>query len=259
MPRYVDTHCHLNHERFAGQAAAVLQRAAAVGVERVVVIGCDVPSSRWAVELAAEHPGVFAAVGLHPHSAGEWSASTERELRELAGHRKVVALGEMGLDFYRDRAPRPAQVLVFRAQLALAAELGLPVVVHTRESMPEALAELEGPAVAGLRGVLHCFSGGVEEARHAVALGLHLGVGGVLTYPRPGELPAVAVAVPLERLLLETDAPYLPPVPHRGRTNEPAYVPLVAHRLAALRGCPVETVAAATTTAAAALFGLEEG
>jgi TatD DNase family protein len=194
-------------------------------------------------------------VGIHPHETDEWSAAAEAELRRLAAQPGVVAIGEIGLDFYRDLSPREEQYAVFEAQLGLARELRLPIVVHTRESVTAALDVLEPHARAGLRGIMHCWSGSVEEARRTRDLGLLLGIGGVLTYKKPGALPDVVAESPLESLVLETDSPYLPPVPHRGERNEPGYLPLVAERLAAIRGIPVEAVAEATYTSAAALFG----
>ena len=224
----------------------------------MVVIGCDLPSSRAALELARAHPGVYATAGFHPHEAQQWSAAAERELRELAAAPEVVALGEMGLDFYRDLSPRHAQYTAFRAQLDLAGELGLPIVVHTRESVTPSLDVLEPHARAGLRAVMHCWSGTLAEAERALALGFTLGVGGVLTYKKAGELPEVVRAAPLERLVLETDCPYLPPEPHRGKRNEPAYIPLVAAHLAMLRGTGVAEIATGTTAAARTLFRLPQ-
>jgi TatD DNase family protein len=255
---FFETHCHLNHRQFAGDAPAVLERARAAGVTELVVIGYDLPSSEAAAEWADPAAGLYATAGVHPHDAAAWDAAAEARLRTLLRRPGIVALGEIGLDFYRNLSPRDAQYAAFRAQLDLAAELGLPVVIHTRESMAECLEVLAPYAAGGLRGVLHCWSGTAAEARAALALGFHLGIGGVLTYAKPGDLPQVVVESPLDRLVLETDCPYLAPTPHRGKRNEPAYLPLVAERIAALKGLGVAAVAAATTAAARSLFRLGE-
>jgi TatD DNase family protein len=251
---FFETHCHLNHDRFAADYEPTLARARAAGVTRFVLIGYDLPSSRRAVELARPDEGIYATAGIHPHDAETWSAAAERELRSLLRAPGVVAVGEIGLDFYRNLSPREAQYAAFRAQLDLAAEQGLPIVVHTRESVSPSLDVIEPYAHRGLRGVMHCWSGTVDEARRARGLGLLLGIGGVLTYKNAGELPDVVRESPLESLVLETDCPYLPPVPHRGQRNEPAYLPLVAERLAELKGVLPEAVASGTSAAAAALF-----
>ncbi len=254
MSPLFDTHCHLYNERFDEDYPETLARARAVGVEQMVLIGYDLPSSRRAVELARPDDGLYATVGIHPHQAEDWGAGAERELRELLKAPGVVAVGEIGLDFYRDLSPRDAQFAAFSAQLDLAMELSLPIVVHTRESVTPALDVLEPYGKAGLPGIMHCWSGSPEEAHRARGLGFLLGIGGALTYKKPGFLPEVVTTIPLEGLVLETDAPYLPPVPHRGQRNEPAYLPLVAQKLAAYVGRGVEEVAAVTTGAARALF-----
>lgn len=255
-PRYFETHCHLNHPQFDVDREAVLARARAAGVSELLLIGYDLDSSRRAVELARPEEGLYAAVGIHPHDAEAWSASLEAEVRALAGRPGVVAIGEIGLDFYRDLSPRGAQYTAFRAQLELAAELRLPFVVHTRESVSPSLDVIQPYAEAGARGIMHCWSGTLEEARRARSLGMLLGIGGVLTYKKPGELPEVVADTPLEGLVLETDCPYLPPVPHRGRRNEPAYLTLTAARAAELQGIEAPALAAATRANALRLFGL---
>lgn len=254
LPTFFETHCHLNHRQFHTDREEAVERARAAGVRELLLIGYDLPSSREAAALARPHHQRFFTAGIHPHEAETWNAETERELRELLRRPGALAVGEIGLDFYRDLSPRAAQYAAFRAQLDLAAELALPIVVHTRESITSTLDFLEPYARGGLRGVLHCWSGTPAEARRALEQGFHLGIGGVLTYKNPGELPVVAAESPLDRLLLETDCPYLTPVPHRGKRNEPAYLPLIAERLAAVRGVTVEEVAAVTRRAAAALF-----
>jgi len=237
----LDTHCHLNHDRFDGDLDAALARARQAGVRGALVVGWDCASSEAAVALAREHADLFAAVGVHPHDSADWTAECAARLRTWAADSRVAAIGEIGLDFYRDLAPRAAQERAFRAQLALSDSVGLPVVIHTRESVPETLAILGEEEFANVRGVLHCWSGTAAEAERAVELGYYLGFGGVLTFKNAADVREVARQAPVERLLVETDAPYLAPVPHRGHRNEPAYVAEVAAALAASRG--LETLA----------------
>ena len=266
----VDTHCHLNLAQFDGDRAAVLARAQAAGVARVVVIGIDRATNRQVVELAERHPEVYAVVGYHPNSADECDAQALDELRATLRHPRVVALGEIGLDFYWDRQPRGLQAEVFQAQLDLAVDLGKPVVVHIR-SRPEPGHDAHAATWAMLQpwaarhpwtgterplGVLHCFAGDAALAEAALSAGFYLGVDGPLTYKNGRALQALAQAWPLDRLVVETDAPYLPPHPYRGQRNEPAYVRLVAEKLAELHGVSLEQVARTTTAAAKRLFGL---
>jgi TatD DNase family protein len=250
----VDTHCHLNHPDFAADLDQAVERALAAGVEAAVVIGYDLASSQRACELAERFPSLRAAVGIHPHAADEATPVALGRLRELAGHPQVLAIGEIGLDFYRDLAPRDSQEGAFSAQLDLALSAGLPVVVHTRESTTAALDAMQKFAVRGLSGVLHCWSGTPEEAGRAIDDGWWLGIGGVVTYKNAHALRAVAESSPLDRLVLETDAPYLAPQPERGRRNEPAYLRWVAEKLAQLRGLTLEQLAARTTANAMSLF-----
>ncbi|MGQ9513351.1 TatD family hydrolase [Thermodesulfitimonas sp.] len=250
-----DTHCHLDDERYKADRAAVIERARAAGVTRLVTVGYDLASSRRAGELAAALPGVYAVVGVHPHDAAGVPLNYLEELRRLARAPRVVAIGEIGLDFYRDLSPRSVQREVFVAQLHLARELGLPVVIHCREAHGEVYEILRREAV-GISGVMHCFSGGWEEAKRFLALGFYLSIAGPVTFTGARRPVEVVRQMPLERLLLETDAPYLPPVPHRGKRNEPAYLIYTAQKVAAIRGISLEELAAATTANAVRLFGL---
>jgi TatD DNase family protein len=254
-----ETHCHLNHLQFSHDLEEVLARARGVGVSELALIGYDLESSRRAVEMADPEKGLYATAGIHPHDAEIWSACAEAELRRLARAAGTVAIGEIGLDFYRDLSPREAQYAAFRAQLDLAAELNLPIVVHTRESVTPSLDAIEPYARAGLRGIMHCWSGTLAEARRARSLGLLLGVGGVITYKKPGELPEVVLDTPLEGLVLETDSPYLPPVPHRGKRNEPSHLPLIATKVAEIKGLTASQVASTTRSSAIAFFRLPVG
>jgi len=249
----VDTHCHLNLPQFDADRDEVVARAFAAGVTQVIVPGSDLPTSRRALALAEQYAGVWAAVGVHPNDAVSFSPDDLAELRRLAAHPRVVAIGEIGLDLYWKTLPLEQQQAVFIAQLQLAAELGKPVIVHDREAhaaVMEALRDHRPPA----GGVLHAFSGDGAMAQAAVAGEFYLGVDGPLTYKNSQALRAIFAAVPLERILLETDAPYLTPRPYRGQRNEPAYVRYVAETLAEVRHVTVEELALATTANAACLF-----
>ncbi len=259
--RLVDSHCHLNLPEVEADLTAVMERAGAAGVHAIVVPGIDLASSRRAVELAERWPGVHAAIGVHPHHAASWSAHTRTELDALARSARVVAIGETGLDFYRNLANREAQAEAFRAQLDLAAEHALPAIIHNRSATAETFAELEAWIARSDRrngrpvGVLHAFSGDPDDARRALDLGFMLGVAGPVTYPKADDLRTTLRGIPAESLVIETDAPYLAPVPHRGQRNEPAHVALVAGGLAAALAQDVSVIAALTSSSAARLFG----
>jgi TatD DNase family protein len=259
----VDTHAHLDFDKFDADRPAVIERARAAGVVAIVNVGADLPSSRAAVRLAGEYEGIYAAVGMHPHDARKLDGAALAELRELAQQPKVVAVGEIGLDFYRDLSPRDVQRRAFQAQLAWAARLGKPVVIHDRDAHDEVLAMLEDWAagldhspLAGRLGVLHTFSGDLTMAERAIDLGFYISISGPVTYHNARQLPEIVRALPLGRLLVETDCPFLAPHPHRGRRNEPAYVRLVAERIAELRGISLDDLAQTTTANACRLFGL---
>jgi TatD DNase family protein len=253
----IDTHCHLDFDRFDEDREAVIERAHEAGVRCIVNPGVDFESSRRAIELAARHTGIYAMVGLHPNSCGELSEAQLDELRRLAREPRVVAIGEVGIDYYWNKFPPEAQRLGFEAQLRLADELDLPVVVHNRDAHDDVLAALE-TSRAARRGqadiVLHSFSGNLTQARRALAAGAYIGVTGSVTYPKANELRRVIGAAPLERLLIETDAPFLPPQPRRGQRNEPAWVRWMAEQIAEVKGLPVESVAEATTANAERVF-----
>lgn len=254
----VDTHAHLTFPELRGELGAVLARAREAGVEAVITVGTDPADSRAAVELAAATEGVWATVGVHPHDAGSLTEAVLDDLAELARRPKVVAWGEIGLDYYRDRSPRDAQRRWFRAQVVRARELGLPVVVHDREAHADTLAILREESAGGLRGVFHCFSGDVAFAQEVLAQGFYLSIPGTVTYPKNEELRRVVAAAPAERLLLETDCPYLAPQPFRGKRNEPAYVLHAARAVAEVKGLSVDDVARLTTRASRELFGVGE-
>ncbi len=232
----IDTHCHLNHEGLLNEAKLAISRAKTVGVEKFIVVGYDLPSSRKAVKQAAQYDPVYASVGIHPHEAETFNEEALAELAELAIQPKVIAFGEIGLDYYRDLSPRPAQHRAFLSQLALANELSLPVIIHCRDAYPEMLSILkqELPALNG--GVLHCFSGSEEDAEKALNMGLYLGIAGPITFKNARGLREIVRSLPPDRILTETDAPYLAPDPYRGKRNEPAYVSYVAQKIAEALG-----------------------
>lgn len=255
-----DTHCHLTLPAFEADRQQVLERARAAGVARIVVPGIDLQTSRAAVAFAEAQPGVFAAVGVHPHHASSWNSSTRDALRTLASSTRVVAVGEIGLDFFRSLSPRSAQRRALEEQLDLAQELGLPVIVHNRQAIHELLPLLErwapgARATSRPRGVLHAYSADLPSAQRALAAGFDLGIAGPVTYRRASNLRALVPHLPLDRIVLETDAPYLPPDPHQGTRNEPAYTTRVAEEVARLLELPFSHLAEATTNNAALLFG----
>jgi len=259
----IDTHVHLDSRQFDTDRQAVIDRARAAGVEGVINAGGDLNSSRRAVALAAEQEMVYAAVGIHPHNAKELDGAALAALRELAQQPKVVAVGEIGLDFYRDLSPRSVQRRAFQAQLAWAARLGKPVIIHDRDAHDEVMGMLANWATGlknsplnGRLGVLHTFSGDMAMAEQAIDLGFYISISGPVTYKNACQLADIVRALPLSRLLVETDCPFLAPHPHRGRRNEPAYVRLVAERIATLRGTPFDGLVGATTANAKRLFGL---
>jgi TatD DNase family protein len=251
----VDSHCHLDFPQLAEQEDEVVARAQAAGVGLMVTIGTR--RERWdeAVAIALRHPAVVCAVGVHPHEAGKEGLDDPGPLLERARHPKVVAIGESGLDYFYDKAPRDRQAASFRTHARAARETGLPLVVHTRDADEDTMAILEAEMAAGpFTGVIHCFSSGRRLAERAVAIGLHLGIGGMLTFKRSDEIRAIVKDMPLERLILETDSPYLAPVPMRGKTNEPAFTAHVARLLAELKGVELAELEAMTTETFFALF-----
>jgi len=251
-----DTHCHLDAPAFDDDRSTVFARARAAGVVRLLNPACDLASSRRAIALAEAHPDLVAAVGVHPNDAAGFGESHLAELRALASAPGVVAIGEIGLDYHWQTVSREEQARAFVAQLGLARTLNLPVIVHCREAYDDALELLRdhGRGLPGL--VMHAFSGGMKHLRAALALGFYVGIGGPLTYPNAHGLRAVVEAAPLDRILIETDSPYLAPQPHRGQRNEPAYVATIAQKIAELHRQSASDIARITTDNGRRLFRL---
>jgi TatD DNase family protein len=258
---FIDTHCHLNFNSFENDLPQVLERAGQADVRMIVIPGTDLDSSRSAVELAGLHPGLFAAVGVHPNDAETWEKNTSAALISLAASPRVIAIGEIGLDYYRDRARREKQMEALIGQLGLAAEMNLPVIIHNRESFHDLWPILREWAARRRKcermpGVLHSFDGDSAAALEAYGCGFYIGISGPVTYKNLEARRNVVESLPLEAIVLETDAPFLTPNPHRGRRNEPAYIPLIAAEVARVKQMDSREVQLATTRNAMQLFSL---
>ncbi|MCA9460704.1 MAG: TatD family hydrolase [Nitrospira sp.] len=232
---FIDTHVHLDDPRYDADRESFFQRAAEAGVTTFITIGCDLPTSQSAVRLAQNQDNVFATIGVHPHEAREIQPDWYSQFRELARHPKVVAIGEVGLDFHYDHSPRQIQRQRFREQIQLAKDLGLPLVIHSREAKEETIQILQEEMANEVGGVFHCFSEDAWLAQKALDLGFYLSFSGIITFRNAQPLRGIVQTVPDDRLLIETDAPYLTPVPYRGKRNESAYVKLVAEQIATLK------------------------
>lgn len=230
-----DTHAHLDDGKYDLDREEMLQRAQEKGVKLILNVGYDLPSSQRSVKLASEYDFVYAAVGIHPHDAKSANSMVWDELEELTKNPKVVALGEMGLDYYWDNSPRDVQKEVFLQQIGLAKRLKKPIIIHDRDAHGDVMEILRAEQDGSLEGVLHCFSGSLEMAKECIKLGFHISIAGPVTFNNANKLVQVAQEVPLDRLLIETDAPYLTPTPFRGKRNESAYVAYVAAKIAELR------------------------
>lgn len=253
----IDTHAHLDEDAFSGDLERCLERAREAGVMRVITIGTTIASSLKAIELAERHSMVFAAIGIHPNYAAVAGEDDWPEILKLARHPRVKGIGETGLDRYWDHTPIDLQVDYFHRHLDLARELGKPFIIHCRDADAQVLDVLREDAGSGpLNGVMHCFSGSKETATECLSLGLDLSFAGGLTFKKNAELRDIAAAAPLDRIMVETDAPYLAPTPNRGKRNEPAWVRFTAQQLADARAMTLEDVAAATTANACRLFSL---
>lgn len=253
----VDTHCHLDFEKFDADRDAVVSRADGAGVKRIVVPALNLDNCAAVLNLAERYPGVYAAVGIHPNSTAAWDDVWIEQLRDLAAHDKVVAIGEIGLDYHWDKSPPEVQKQAFAAQLTLALELDLPVIIHNRESDDDVLSILKRSVHSKRErpGVLHSFSSAWDVAEEAIELGYYLGFTGPVTYKSADALRDVLARTPMDRILIETDAPFLTPQAHRGQRNEPAYVVHVAEQVARVRDMNLNIVKAMTTENAACVFG----
>ncbi|MGT2865544.1 TatD family hydrolase [Streptococcus fryi] len=257
MIKIFDTHTHLNVEQFDGKVEEELALAREMGVVKMNVVGFDKPTIEKALQLADAHEGIYATVGWHPTEAGSYSDAVENFLLEALKHPKILALGEIGLDYHWMTASKEVQKEVFKRQITLSKELGLPFVVHTRDALEDTYEVIKEVGVGAARGIMHSFSGSWEMAQAFIDLGMMISLSGVVTFKKATELHDVATKIPLEHLLVETDAPYLAPVPKRGRENKTAYTRYVVEKIAELRGVSVEEVARATYANAERIFKID--
>jgi len=239
----IDSHSHIYTKPYRDDRDEVIGRAREAGIRHLLQVGCNLEDSKLAIELAEQVPGIFASVGVHPHDADTWSDTIAAEFRQMTDHPKVVAYGEIGLDFYYDNSPRDLQIQAFEKQMQLVQDLNdqLPVVIHSRDAEPETLEVLKNfPIERG--GHVHCYTGTLETAKQILDLGYHIGFTGVITFKNAQDLREVVKMVPMDRMLIETDSPYLTPIPHRGKRNEPAFVQFVAEAIASIKAIRIEEV-----------------
>ncbi|SNB46045.1 TatD family hydrolase [Geobacter sp. DSM 9736] len=256
-PQFIDSHAHIYGHEFAADFDAMLLRSDEAGVSQIIAVGADIETSRAACQLAEQHDNIWCAVGIHPHDAVRVTDKCFDVIREMAvGSRKTVAIGEIGLDFFRDRSPRPDQERVFRRFIRLARQLSLPVIVHDRDAHERVMRILREEKASEVGGVLHCFSGDLEMALECVDMGFYISIPGTVTFPANEALREVVRGIKIENLLIETDCPYLAPVPHRGKRNEPAYVRITAEKVAELKGLSLEDVGRITSLNTRRLFGI---
>jgi TatD DNase family protein len=257
---FVDTHCHLNLNSLQGEIELVLQRAYDKGLDHFLIPGTNLETSRQAVELAEKYPSIYAAVGVHPNDANLWDANTLSQLEALAAHPKVLAIGEIGLDFYRDWAAPELQIEILQQQLILATRLNKPIIIHCRQAMQQLWPIVRNwqksveKSLIDRSGVFHSFDSDFIIASEIISCGFFIGVSGPVTYKNAQERQKTIGLLPLDRIVLETDAPYLTPHPHRGKTNEPANIPIIAEKIAELKQCSLEQVALLTSKNAENLF-----
>jgi TatD DNase family protein len=255
---FIDSHAHLEMPQFDEDLDEVIQRASQYGVEAIITVGTNLELSKKALQIAHSYPNVYATVGIHPHDASELSDEKLQELRDLAEDPKVMAVGEIGLDFYWNRSPREKQIEAFRMQIRLARELGKPVVIHDRDAHYVMLSILKEERVEEIGGVVHCFSGGLPLAKECIRLNLSISFPGTVTFKNSARLRHVLINIPKERILLETDSPFLAPVPHRGKRNEPALIRYTAEKVAKILKLPVEELASVVRENTKRFFHLPE-
>ncbi len=260
----IDTHCHINFERYDEDRDEVIQRAKAVGVNRIIIPGVDHSSCKQILELCTQYDGIYGAVGIHPNSTMDFNTDILQEIKTMVQNKKIVAIGEIGLDYYWDKSPKTTQAEAFRAQLQFARELELPVIIHNREASMDIMPILEEwvqdmpQSLKSRPGVLHSFSAPEEIAERALVAGFYLGFTGPITFKNADDLRQIARTVPLDKILVETDGPFLSPTPHRGKRNEPANIPFIVERLASLKQVSIEEMSRITTENAVRLFQLSE-
>ncbi|MFT8323208.1 MAG: TatD family hydrolase [Bacillus sp. (in: firmicutes)] len=251
-----DTHTHLNAEQFIEDVEETIQRAKDAGMEKMIVVGFDKPTIERAMELIEKYPFLYASVGWHPVDAIDMTEADLLWIEELSKHPKVVAIGEMGLDYHWDKSPKDIQKEVFRKQIRLAKKVDLPIIIHNREATADIVDILKEEDAKEVGGIMHCYGGSVETAQECINMNFYISLGGTVTFKNAKKPKEVAAAIPLEKLLIETDCPYLAPTPFRGKRNEPSYVKLVAEEIASIKGISFEEVAEATTKNAKKLFGI---
>lgn len=253
----IDTHAHLFYPNFADDLTEVIDRAAEAGVDYIIVPGTDLKTSREAVELADRFENIYAAVGVHPHDTKEWKEEWLKDLEELTGTEKVVGIGEIGLDYYYDFSPKDIQNIAFKDQIDFAIDKDLPVVVHNRESNEDMMTTIRGYEGKKLKAQFHCFAGSAEDAQELISLGHLISFPGNITFKKQDSLREIVSAIPPEKLMIETDSPFMTPVPHRGKRNEPMHVKLVAEQLAEIHSLSFEDAAKITSENAINFFGFE--
>jgi TatD DNase family protein len=257
MKMFIDTHVHLNADQYEEDLQEVIDRAFEARVEKMVVIGFDRKTINRTMQLIEQYDFVYGVIGWHPVDAIDCTQQDLDWIEELAAHPKIVGIGETGLDYYWDKSPKEVQQALFRKQIQLAQKLGLPIIIHNRDATGDVVQILREENAASVGGVMHCFSGSVETARECIAMSFMISLGGPVTFKNARLPKEVATEIPLEHLMIETDAPYLAPHPHRGKRNEPSFVPLVAEEIARLKGLTIEEIAQATTANAKKFFGID--
>lgn len=254
---FIDTHVHLNADQYEEDLQEVIDRALEAKVERMVVIGFDRKTIERTMQLIEQYDFVYGVIGWHPVDAIDCTPQDLEWIEQLASHPKIVGIGETGLDYYWDKSPKDVQQELFRKQIQLAQKINLPIVIHNRDATGDVVQILREENAASVGGVMHCFSGSVETARECIAMNFKISLGGPVTFKNARLPKEVATEIALEHLMIETDAPYLAPHPHRGKRNEPAFVPLVAEEIARLKGLTIEEIAQATTANAKNFFGID--
>lgn len=254
--KLIDSHAHLNFPELKGDLDNLFKRSSEAGVEKVICVGTTVEDSREALELAKKYPFIYASSGVHPHEASSITDETYREIKKLAAHKKVIAIGEVGLDYHYEHSPKETQKETFASFINLAREVNLPLSVHTREAEEDTINILKQNNASDVGGVIHCFSGSLEMANKCMDMGFYISIPGIVTFKNAKNIHQVVKEIPMERMLIETDSPYLAPVPFRGKTNEPAYVKYVAEKIAELKGLSFEDISRMTYLNSLSLFGL---